>query len=84
MLHLIGTIIVGFIVGVLAKFLHPGRENMGLIMTTLLGIGGALLAKFIGQALGLYQAGQAAGFIGALIGAILILIVYGFVKRRAR
>ena len=83
-MHLIGTIIVGFIVGVLAKFLHPGRENMGFIMTTLLGIGGAFLSTYIGQALGLYQAGQTAGFIGALIGAILILIVYGFVKRRAQ
>ena len=81
-MHLIGTIIVGFIVGVLAKFLHPGRENMGFIMTTLLGIGGAFLSTYIGQALGLYRAGQAAGFIGALIGAILILIIYGFVKRR--
>jgi uncharacterized membrane protein YeaQ/YmgE (transglycosylase-associated protein family) len=83
-MHFIGTIIIGFIVGVLAKFLHPGRENMGFIMTTLLGIGGAFLSTYIGQALGLYQAGQAAGFIGALIGAILILIVYGFVKRRVR
>ena len=83
-MHLIGTIIVGFIVGVLAKFLHPGRENMGFIMTTLLGIGGAFLSTYIGQALGLYRAGQAAGFIGALIGAILILIIYGFVKRRVR
>jgi uncharacterized membrane protein YeaQ/YmgE (transglycosylase-associated protein family) len=83
-MHFIGTIIIGFIVGVLAKFLHPGRENMGFIMTTLLGIGGAFLSTYIGQALGLYHAGQAAGFIGALIGAILILIVYGFVKRRVR
>ena len=83
-MHLIGTIIVGFIVGVLAKFLHPGRENMGFIMTTILGIGGAFLSTYIGQALGLYRAGQAAGFIGALIGAILILIIYGFVKRRVR
>jgi uncharacterized membrane protein YeaQ/YmgE (transglycosylase-associated protein family) len=73
----IWTIIIGFVVGVLAKFLHPGRDNMGFIMTTLLGIGGAFLATFLGQALGLYEAGQGAGIIGATIGAIVILAVYG-------
>lgn len=74
---IIGTIIVGFIVGVLAKFFHPGRENMGFVVTTLLGIGGALVATYLGQAIGWYEAGQGAGFIGGTIGAILILIVYG-------
>lgn len=74
---LIGTIIVGFIIGVLAKFIHPGRDNMGFIMTTLLGIGGAIVATYLGQVIGWYQAGQGAGFIGGTVGAILILIVYG-------
>jgi uncharacterized membrane protein YeaQ/YmgE (transglycosylase-associated protein family) len=80
---LLWTIIIGFVVGVLAKFLHPGRDNMGFIMTTLLGIAGAFVATFIGQATGMYEAGQGAGFIGATIGAILILFVYGrFAARR--
>lgn len=77
---IIGTIFIGFVVGVLAKFLHPGKENMGFIMTTLLGIGGSLAASYVGQALGLYTAGQGAGFIGALIGAIVLLVIYGMVK----
>jgi len=82
-MHIIWTIIVGFLVGVVAKFLHPGREGMGFIMTTALGIGGSFLATFLGQALGLYQAGSAAGFIGAVVGAIILLVIYGAVKGRA-
>lgn len=77
---IIGTIVIGFIVGVLAKFLHPGKENMGIIMTTVLGIAGSLAASYVGQALGLYTAGQGAGFIGAVIGAIVLLVIYGMVK----
>ena len=83
-MHIIWTIIVGFIVGVVAKFIHPGKESMGFIMTTLLGIGGSLFATFIGQALGLYQAGSTAGFIGAVIGAILLLVIYGALRTRAK
>ena len=75
---LIWTIIVGFVVGVVAKFIHPGRDNMGFVMTTLLGIAGAFVATFLGQAIGWYLAGQGAGFIGGTLGAILILIVYGY------
>ena len=77
---MIGTIIVGFVVGVLAKLLHPGRDRMGFIMTTLLGIGGSIAATYIGQAIGIYAAGQPAGFIGGIIGAILILAVYGRIQ----
>jgi uncharacterized membrane protein YeaQ/YmgE (transglycosylase-associated protein family) len=83
-MHIIWTIIVGFIVGVVAKFIHPGKESMGFIMTTLLGIGGSLFATFIGQALGLYQAGSTAGFIGGVIGAILLLVIYGALRSRAK
>lgn len=82
-MHIIWTIIVGFFVGVVAKLFHPGREGMGFIMTTVLGIGGSFLATFLGQALGLYQAGSAAGFIGAVVGAIILLVIYGAVKGRA-
>ncbi|MBK8337026.1 MAG: GlsB/YeaQ/YmgE family stress response membrane protein [Sterolibacteriaceae bacterium] len=80
---IIGTIVIGFIVGLLAKFLHPGKDDMGIIMTTVLGIGGSLLASYAGQALGLYTAGQGAGFIGAVIGAIVLLVVYGMVKGKS-
>jgi len=76
-MHILWTIIVGFVIGVLAKFIHPGRENMGFIITTLLGIGGSILATYIGQALGLYEPGQPAGFIGGIIGAIVLLAIYG-------
>jgi uncharacterized membrane protein YeaQ/YmgE (transglycosylase-associated protein family) len=78
MTGIIGTIIIGFIVGVLAKLLHPGKENMGFILTTLLGVGGSMLATYAGQALGIYQ-GRTAGFIGAVVGAVVILVVYGMV-----
>jgi uncharacterized membrane protein YeaQ/YmgE (transglycosylase-associated protein family) len=77
---LIWTIIVGFIVGVVAKFVHPGRENMGFIVTTLLGIAGALIATMIGRGIGWYEPDQAAGFIAATVGAILILWLYGRFK----
>jgi uncharacterized membrane protein YeaQ/YmgE (transglycosylase-associated protein family) len=83
-MHIIGTILVGFIAGVIAKFIHPGKENMGFILTTFLGIGGSLISTYAGQALGLYKAGEVAGFIGAVIGAIVILIVYGFIVGRTR
>lgn len=83
-MHLIWTILIGFIAGVIAKFIHPGREGMGFILTTLLGIGGSFLATYAGQALGLYKAGEAAGFIGAVIGAIIILVIYGFIAGRTR
>jgi uncharacterized membrane protein YeaQ/YmgE (transglycosylase-associated protein family) len=83
-MHIIWTILVGFIVGIIAKFIHPGKENMGLITTTLLGIGGSFLATFLGQALGLYRAGSTAGFIGAVIGAIILLVIYGVIRGRAR
>ncbi len=81
---IVWTIIVGFLVGVVAKLVHPGRENMGFVLTTLLGIAGSVLAGYIGQAVGLYQVGQGAGFIGSVIGALVILIVYGMIKGKAK
>ena len=79
---IIGTIFIGLIVGLLARFIKPGDDSMGWIMTILLGIAGSLLATYCGQALGIYQAGQAAGFLGALIGAVILLVIYGFIKKR--
>jgi len=85
-MSIIWTIIVGFLAGVIAKFLMPGdNEPSGFIMTTILGIVGSILASYLGQALGWYKAGEGAGFIGAVVGAIILLVIYGFFagKRRA-
>jgi uncharacterized membrane protein YeaQ/YmgE (transglycosylase-associated protein family) len=76
-------IIIGFIAGIIAKFLHPGpNEPAGFILTTLLGIAGAFVATYLGQALGWYHAGEGAGLIGAVVGAIIVLVVWGFFARR--
>lgn len=74
------TVVVGFIVGIVAKLLHPGKENMGFIATILLGVGGSLLAGIVGQALGWYQAGEGTGFIASVIVAIVLLVIYGRIK----
>jgi uncharacterized membrane protein YeaQ/YmgE (transglycosylase-associated protein family) len=79
---IIGTIFIGLIVGLIARFLKPGDDSMGWIMTILLGIGGAIAATYGGQALGIYQAGQTAGFIGAVVGAIVLLVIYGAIRKR--
>jgi uncharacterized membrane protein YeaQ/YmgE (transglycosylase-associated protein family) len=71
----IGTIIVGLIVGALARFVMPGEQKMGWILTILLGIGGSMAAGFIGQALGWYKAGEGAGWIASVLGAVLLLFV---------
>ena len=81
-MSIIWAIIIGFIVGLVAKFLMPGRDPGGFIVTTLLGIVGALVATFLGQAMGIYAAGQSAGFIGAVIGAIVVLFLYHVVRGR--
>lgn len=70
---LIGTVIVGLIVGAIARFIMPGEQKMGWIMTILLGVGGSFAAGFVGQALGWYQAGQGAGWIGSIVGALVLL-----------
>ncbi|ALS59306.1 MULTISPECIES: GlsB/YeaQ/YmgE family stress response membrane protein [Pandoraea] len=78
---IIGTIVVGLIVGLIARALHPGRDSMGIIMTIILGIAGALLARYVGQFLHLYTEGQSAGWIASIIGAIVLLVIYGAIKR---
>lgn len=77
---IIWTIVLGFVIGVIAKLLHPGKENMGFLMTILLGIAGSFAAGMIGQALGWYRAGEGAGFIASVIMAILLLVVYGKIR----
>jgi len=77
------TILIGFVAGVIAKFIVPGRnEPSGFILTTVLGIVGAFVASYLGQALGWYQPGEGAGLIGAVVGAIIVLVIWGFVARR--
>lgn len=74
---IVWTILVGLVVGVIAKFLHPGKDNMGFIATVLLGIGGSFVAGVLGQAMGWYQAGEGAGFIASVVAAIVLLVIYG-------
>ena len=77
---IIWTILIGFVVGLLAKMLTPGRDPAGFFITAAIGIAGSLLATYGGQALGLYSAGEPAGFFGSLIGAIILLVIYHFVR----
>jgi uncharacterized membrane protein YeaQ/YmgE (transglycosylase-associated protein family) len=79
---IISTIFIGFIVGLFARALTPGRDIQGFILTTLLGIGGALVGKFVGQGLGLYTQDQPAGFFMSLIGAMIILVGYHLYKKK--
>ena len=77
------TIIVGFIVGLVARAIMPGDQKLGIILTTVLGVVGALVAGYLGQALGWYQAGEAAGFIASVVGAIIVLFVFQLVKGKS-
>ncbi|KST60657.1 hypothetical protein AO398_13280 [Methylobacterium sp. GXS13] len=79
------TIIIGFLAGIIAKFLMPGpNEPSGFILTTILGIVGAFVATFLGQAIGWYGPNQGAGFIGAVVGAVVVLFIYGMIAGRRR
>ena len=78
----IWAIIIGFIAGLIAKFLMPGRDPGGFIITTLLGIVGALVATWLGQAIGWYRPGEGAGLVGAVVGAVILLVVYRMVAGR--
>ena len=80
---IIWTIIIGFVAGIIAKLIHPGpNEPSGFILTTILGIVGAFVATFLGQAMGWYRADEGAGFIGAIVGAVLILVIWGMLAKR--
>ena len=84
MSSIIWTILIGFLAGVVAKFVTPGgNEPSGFILTTILGIIGAFVATFLGQSMGWYQPGEGAGLIGAAVGAIVVLLVWGFIRKRA-
>jgi len=83
-MHFFWTIIVGFFVGLIAKLVTPGREPSGFIITTVIGIAGALVAKYIGVAMGFYQKTDPVGFIASVLGAVILLALYHLIVRRTR
>jgi uncharacterized membrane protein YeaQ/YmgE (transglycosylase-associated protein family) len=82
-MSIIWTILIGFIAGLIARALKPGDDAGGFIFTTIIGIAGSLIATYLGQAMGWYTAGQGAGFIASVVGAIVLLFVWGMIKRKA-
>ncbi|SFD92271.1 GlsB/YeaQ/YmgE family stress response membrane protein [Paracidovorax konjaci] len=84
MFSLLGTLIVGLVVGLLARALKPGDDKLGWIMTMLLGVAGSFLATYVGVAMGWYQQGEAAGWIASVVGAIVLLAIYGMVRSKSR
>ncbi|WP_323017076.1 GlsB/YeaQ/YmgE family stress response membrane protein [Castellaniella sp.] len=80
---IISMIVVGFIIGLIARAIMPGDQKLGIIMTTVLGVVGSVVAGYLGAALGLYQAGQGAGWIGSIVGALIVLWIYSRVAKRA-
>jgi uncharacterized membrane protein YeaQ/YmgE (transglycosylase-associated protein family) len=81
-MHIIGVIVIGFVAGLVAKLLMPGRDPGGFIITILLGIAGAFVATYLGQAVGWYRADEGAGFIGAIVGSIIVLAIYRMIAGR--
>ena len=81
-MSIIWTILIGFIVGIVAKFLMPGRDPGGFFITAIIGVVGSIIATYLGRALGLYQVGESAGFIAAVIGSIILLFIYRMVTGR--
>jgi uncharacterized membrane protein YeaQ/YmgE (transglycosylase-associated protein family) len=82
-MQIVWTILLGLAAGIVAKLIYPGRQNMGPIITILLGIAGSFVASYGGQWLKIYQPGQTAGFIGSVVGALVILFVYSLIKKKA-
>ncbi|MBC7436190.1 MAG: GlsB/YeaQ/YmgE family stress response membrane protein [Bdellovibrionales bacterium] len=79
---IIWTILIGFVAGLLARAVLPGNQSMGFFLTAVLGIVGSLLATYLGQAMGWYTAGAGAGFLASVIGAVVVLVIYGMVMRK--
>ncbi len=82
MMSILGTLFIGLIAGFIARAIKPGNDSMGWIMTALLGVAGAFLAGYLGAALGFYTQGDPVGFIASVVGAIILLLIYGFFKKR--
>ena len=83
MLSLIGMVLMGLVIGLIARAVKPGDDKLGWIMTALLGIAGSLLAGYVGTAMGWYQQGDAAGWIASVLGAVVLLVLYGLVKGKS-
>ena len=83
LMTILGAILIGFIAGLIARALHPGNDKASFLVTTALGIIGSLLATFGGQLLGLYREGESAGFIASVIGALIVLTLYNFMRRKS-
>ncbi|MDR6861198.1 GlsB/YeaQ/YmgE family stress response membrane protein [Variovorax guangxiensis] len=81
-MSIVWTILIGFVAGLVARAIKPGDDSAGFIVTTLIGIAGSLIATYLGQAMGWYQAGQGAGFIASVVGAIVLLFIWGMLKRK--
>ena len=84
MMTILGTLFIGLIVGFIARAIKPGDDKLGWIMTAILGVAGSFLAGYAGKAFGFYQAGQVAGFIASVVGAIVLLFVYALVKSKVK
>ncbi len=80
---IISMIIVGFIVGLIARAIMPGEQKLGIIMTVILGIVGSIVAGYLGAAVGWYQPGEGAGWIGSIVGAIIVLFIYGLIAKKS-
>jgi uncharacterized membrane protein YeaQ/YmgE (transglycosylase-associated protein family) len=83
LMGIIWTLLIGLVVGFIARAVMPGEQKLGWIMTAVLGVAGSLVATYAGQALGLYGAGSAAGWIASVIGAVILLIIYGMVQKKS-
>ena len=81
-MSIVWTILIGFVAGLIARAIKPGDDSMGIIMTTVVGILGALAATYLGQAMGWYTAGQGAGFIASIVGAIVLLFIWGLIAKK--
>jgi len=79
---IISMIIVGFIVGLIARAIMPGEQKFGIILTIILGIAGSLVAGYLGSAIGWYEPGEGAGWIGSIVGAIIVLFIYGLIVKK--
>lgn len=83
MMSILGTIFVGLIIGFIARAVKPGDDKLGWIMTAVLGVAGSFFASYLGSALGFYKPGDAAGFVASVVGAVILLVVYGFIKSKS-
>ena len=83
MLSILGTILIGLVVGFIARAVKPGDDKLGWIMTAVLGVAGSFLARYAGAAMGWYQQGEAAGWIASVVGAVILLFIYGLVVKKS-